>query len=63
MSGLDPYIFSIALTLFLLLGAVELTVEKLISLLRTIRKLKAVIRGEPLSLPPRSLDETRSRRE
>lgn len=61
MSGLDPYIFSVALTLFLLIGAIELTVEKLISLVRMVRKLKAALRGEELSLPPRSEAQTVSR--
>jgi hypothetical protein len=56
MSGLDPYIFSMALTLFLLLGAVELTIEKIISLVRTIRKLKTALKDEPPSLPPPRAD-------
>lgn len=65
MTTLDTYIFSIALSLFLLIGSIELVVEKLISLVRKIKELKTTIKGDtlPLSLQPPSSNQTRSKRE
>jgi len=61
MSELDPYIFSTALTLFLLIGAIEVTIEKLISLVRMVRKLKVALKGDELSLSPRTEAQSVSR--
>jgi hypothetical protein len=44
MPGVDSQIFSIALTLFLAIGAASLTIEKLIHLVGQIKKLKATVR-------------------
>ena len=60
MSELDPYIFSTALTLFLLIGAIEVTIEKLISLVRMVRKLKVALKGDD-SLSPRTEAQAVSR--
>jgi hypothetical protein len=46
MPGLDSHIFALALTLFLLIGSANLTLEQLINLLTLLKKLKATMEAE-----------------
>ena len=44
MPGLDSYIFHFALSAFLLIGALKLTIEQLITLVVLVKKLNATIK-------------------
>lgn len=46
MPGLDSQIFTVALTLFLLIGSAKLTIEQLITLVILLKRLKATFEGE-----------------
>lgn len=65
MNTVDSYIFSIALSLILLIDAAEVIVKRLISLVRKAKELKTTMRDESLevSLPRQRSDQTDSKRE
>jgi hypothetical protein len=61
MPGLDPLIFSVALSIFLFTGATNLTIDQLISIVILFKKLKAIMKSD-YSLESAKLEE-RSPRE